>query len=110
MNEDEKLTFLDTIEELKAKLIELGVAKADLQSNTVEGSGETYGMGGAGDILGMTPENWLKFFENIQDGIYGLEELAATVGLLQRDRKSTRLNSSHVAISYAVFCLKKKKK
>src|SRR5690625_5443799 len=27
-----------------------------------------------------------------------------------RDRKSTRLNSSHVAISYAVFCLKKKKK
>src|SRR5690349_22996700 len=29
---------------------------------------------------------------------------------LQRDRKSTRLNSSHVEISYAVFCLKKKKK
>src|SRR5690625_5808215 len=30
--------------------------------------------------------------------------------LLRRDRKSTRLNSSHVAISYAVFCLKKKKR
>src|SRR5690625_5391642 len=28
----------------------------------------------------------------------------------QQDRKSTRLNSSHVAISYAVFCLKKKNK
>src|SRR5436305_5693238 len=28
---------------------------------------------------------------------------------LERDRKSTRLNSSHVRISYAVFCLKKKK-
>src|SRR5699024_11712050 len=28
----------------------------------------------------------------------------------RRDRKSTRLNSSHVSISYAVFCLKKKKK
>src|SRR6266480_5073616 len=27
-----------------------------------------------------------------------------------RDRKSTRLNSSHMSISYAVFCLKKKKK
>src|SRR5699024_12324765 len=27
----------------------------------------------------------------------------------QKDRKSTRLNSSHVSISYAVFCLKKKK-
>src|SRR5690606_41658038 len=31
-------------------------------------------------------------------------------GLLDRDRKSTRLNSSHVKISYAVFCLKKRKK
>src|SRR5690625_5319031 len=29
-------------------------------------------------------------------------------GAQPRDRKSTRLNSSHVAISYAVFCLKKK--
>src|SRR5437773_10689509 len=28
----------------------------------------------------------------------------------ERDRKSTRLNSSHITISYAVFCLKKKKK
>src|SRR5690625_3612658 len=31
-------------------------------------------------------------------------------GLFSEDRKSTRLNSSHVAISYAVFCLKKKNK
>src|SRR2546427_7694385 len=31
-------------------------------------------------------------------------------GLMSRDRKSTRLNSSHSQISYAVFCLKKKKK
>src|SRR5439155_23457308 len=30
-------------------------------------------------------------------------------GATRADRKSTRLNSSHVAISYAVFCLKKKK-
>src|SRR5262245_63285107 len=29
---------------------------------------------------------------------------------LREDRKSTRLNSSHLGISYAVFCLKKKKK
>src|SRR5471032_1593611 len=28
----------------------------------------------------------------------------------RRDRKSTRLNSSHITISYAVFCLKKKKR
>src|SRR5690625_6851575 len=34
----------------------------------------------------------------------------AQVSSLSGDRKSTRLNSSHVAISYAVFCLKKKRK
>src|SRR2546426_5789434 len=31
------------------------------------------------------------------------------LGRVHRDRKSTRLNSSHLVISYAVFCLKKKK-
>src|SRR5437870_10449358 len=34
---------------------------------------------------------------------------AGLPGMGRGDRKSTRLNSSHVAISYAVFCLKKKK-
>src|SRR5256885_5832350 len=33
----------------------------------------------------------------------------AISGILEGDRKSTRLNSSHLVISYAVFCLKKKK-
>src|SRR2546430_10317168 len=50
--------------------------------------------------------------------IYGLDKFAprlpaARQGAAQiyqgRDRKSTRLNSSHSQISYAVFCLKKKK-
>src|SRR5690625_1556873 len=43
----------------------------------------------------------------------GLQPVAAALGIqvtvVGTDRKSTRLNSSHVAISYAVFCLKKKK-
>src|SRR5690349_22401570 len=39
---------------------------------------------------------------------FGLIRLA--VSIQNSDRKSTRLNSSHVEISYAVFCLKKKKK
>src|SRR5690349_23041922 len=38
-----------------------------------------------------------------------VEQRHAEHQLEQRDRKSTRLNSSHVEISYAVFCLKKKK-
>src|SRR5690606_16385748 len=48
--------------------------------------------------------------------IAGMPEVASVVGKTGRantateDRKSTRLNSSHVKISYAVFCLKKKKK
>src|SRR5256885_16669282 len=36
--------------------------------------------------------------------------LGAKAGIARLDRKSTRLNSSHLVISYAVFCLKKKKK
>src|SRR2546426_8525408 len=39
----------------------------------------------------------------------GLERTAMRLAELA-DRKSTRLNSSHLVISYAVFCLKKKKK
>src|SRR2546427_6757406 len=37
------------------------------------------------------------------------EETGVAIGRSPRDRKSTRLNSSHSQISYAVFCLKKKK-
>src|SRR5438067_13933189 len=47
------------------------------------------------------------------DAPLGLFERAQDVlsfSFFERDRKSTRLNSSHVSISYAVFCLKKKKK
>src|SRR5207253_11490057 len=40
--------------------------------------------------------------------VHGLENARRKLQQLARDRKSTRLNSSHVAISYAVFCLKKK--
>src|SRR2546427_6978338 len=36
------------------------------------------------------------------------ESLTAPVEVVEADRKSTRLNSSHSQISYAVFCLKKK--
>src|SRR5690625_5481532 len=51
--------------------------------------------------------NILDFGENINR--LGFWEEPRTWSLEKEDRKSTRLNSSHVAISYAVFCLKKKK-
>src|SRR5438270_3439950 len=44
----------------------------------------------------------------LQEGCPGRIRLAQAI--LDLDRKSTRLNSSHSQISYAVFCLKKKKK
>src|SRR4051812_49864995 len=44
-------------------------------------------------LVTTAPEGWFQY-----------------VPIDQTDRKSTRLNSSHMSISYAVFCLKKKKK
>src|SRR3712207_6963349 len=44
------------------------------------------------------------------DKYSGICTLMATMPGLPIDRKSTRLNSSHANISYAVFCLKKKRK
>src|SRR5262245_65295111 len=41
--------------------------------------------------------------------LQGLASLAPVFKKAEEDRKSTRLNSSHLGISYAVFCLKKKK-
>src|SRR3712207_8747545 len=49
--------------------------------------------------------------DNLVVSLYGKSGngKALMSGKLARDRKSTRLNSSHANISYAVFCLKKKK-
>src|SRR5947209_11960906 len=48
-----------------------------------------------------------RCFSNARPGRRHTDDRELVVG---RDRKSTRLNSSHANISYAVFCLKKKKK
>src|SRR2546430_13707411 len=44
-----------------------------------------------------------------EESIFGDAQPAQKIDSSPRDRKSTRLNSSHSQISYAVFCLKKKK-
>src|SRR5690625_5933913 len=66
------------------------------------------------DIVGRKWLNQEDLYELIAvteslPGVFATN-IAALVGYRVQDRKSTRLNSSHVAISYAVFCLKKKKK
>src|SRR5437899_3996948 len=41
-------------------------------------------------------------------GLGGVQQRSRRIEIVELDRKSTRLNSSHLGISYAVFCLKKK--
>src|SRR5438034_6527292 len=56
---------------------------------------------------GNTRSSWLVQNRFVAEGVSLFTEI---VGRNTLDRKSTRLNSSHTVISYAVFCLKKKKK
>src|SRR2546430_4216983 len=52
----------------------------------------------------------IGLIEDPSQGVSGPLWLRGGIALHSADRKSTRLNSSHSQISYAVFCLKKKKK
>src|SRR5436309_5888856 len=65
--------------------------------------------------LVLKPEGYeLILAKTGEEGIRALSEVQGfdliVTDLAERDRKSTRLNSSHVKISYAVFCLKKKRR
>src|SRR3712207_7519601 len=53
--------------------------------------------------------DWSESTLTAQRNWIGKSEGAEIAFTVQEDRKSTRLNSSHANISYAVFCLKKKK-
>src|SRR6266571_3355869 len=69
---------------------------------------------GVDEVVVVMPANLVGEAERILAGRYGkLSHVIAggadRPGSTGQDRKSTRLNSSHMSISYAVFCLKKKK-
>src|SRR5690625_5837866 len=76
-------------------------------------------------VVALVSKGQFYSFSNAQQHVIGQANTGAVYSLQGRatrvadgdtftlrsgDRKSTRLNSSHVAISYAVFCLKKKKR
>src|SRR2546427_8835172 len=65
-------------------------------------------------ILGRTFELFHEFLQRNADfkqlALFDCLKVQTLQFFFKRDRKSTRLNSSHSQISYAVFCLKKKKK
>src|SRR5258707_10829015 len=78
--------------------------------------GIAYGYEGLKNLVSLVGPSWARLLMYTGMRIDSAE--AARIGLvdrvvpdpeLWRDRKSTRLNSSHANISYAVFCLKKKK-
>src|SRR5256885_4716755 len=70
--------------------------------------------GASRSVKGEIRRNLLRALEKgetLFPGVHGYEDTVVPqiVNALLSDRKSTRLNSSHLVISYAVFCLKKKK-
>src|SRR5713101_8891251 len=71
------------------------VTRREQAKHAVNGPGRRFGAAGIAELD--------------RDGPVGAEGRAVRM-FRRRDRKSTRLNSSHMSISYAVFCLKKKKK
>src|SRR5690625_3627534 len=78
-------------------------------------SSDSDGASDSGDEVTLTFASWLPTQDQWQDLIAEFEEEHPNINIefdrnedyeAYLDRKSTRLNSSHVAISYAVFCLK----
>src|SRR5690242_21315487 len=64
-----------------------------------------------GEIVTHGPDSYCVAERACQAGVQIREEERRLHDMrLEGDRKSTRLNSSHMSISYAVFCLKKKNK
>src|SRR2546429_1447161 len=119
-NTFDKLSVLDSfIEEVNSYLpeIEANLGRLVHIPDDTEALEETYRrvhtIGGSASMMDFPG---LAHVAHGMEDILGdvLDDLAtldqSTIGLLQRDRKSIRLNSSHGYISYAVFCLKKKKK
>src|SRR5207253_1647937 len=110
-------------EGIKPELLDLALGRsavvARLRSSVVPDPSKALLLVAHLDTVPVEKSRWTvdPFGAVIKDGyLYGrgaiddkgmlAANLAVFVGL-KRDRKSTRLNSSHVAISYAVFCLKK---
>src|SRR5690242_21484175 len=78
-----------------------------LPANTINIT--AYGSGGQSFGAWLAPGVTITLFGDAND-YTGKGMSGGIVAVRPPDRKSTRLNSSHMSISYAVFCLKKKKK
>src|SRR5690554_954318 len=94
-------------------LTELGENSILIDCDVIQADGGTRTAAITGACVAMVDGiNWLLENGKIKKNPLKQMIAAVSVGIYkgEADRKSTRLNSSHVRISYAVFCLKKKKK
>src|SRR3712207_7936032 len=79
------------------------------RSNEVQGVGRTIFCAGQGSVDDEgRPVHPDDMGAQLSQAVDDLEAVFGGAGASLSDRKSTRLNSSHANISYAVFCLKKK--
>src|SRR5438067_3456215 len=121
LNRPSVLNALDTA--LAATLVdcvERAAGEAATFAVVVRGAGRAFcsGMDRTALAAGVIDEpfyrHWIRALNLLEDmpkvAIAVLHGYSIGGHLRHVDRKSTRLNSSHVSISYAVFCLKKKKK
>src|SRR5258708_25757606 len=90
---------------LVAAIAAFGLATAGAQDKKVRLS---IGTGGTGGVYYPLGGGLAALISKYVPGVEATAEV--TAGSIAKDRKSTRLNSSHQIISYAVFCLKKKNK
>src|SRR5690554_980403 len=94
------------------------IKNIDYTKKTVTFSAKNYRKGGQKHDITLKTSDFIKRFSLhiLPKGFTRIRHFGILssswkkIKLPQLDRKSTRLNSSHVRISYAVFCLKKKKK
>src|SRR5690625_7027746 len=80
-----------------------------LQSSAMAAATDHLGFAPTHSATYIQPYELARQFSTLDHLTKGRVAWNIVTSYLKRDRKSTRLNSSHVAISYAVFCLKKKK-
>src|SRR5256885_16511260 len=83
------------------------VCRFSAQPGIVEDAWEHYREAGLRAVNELTPAA-CRLLLHLDNNINVAANLVATMLAKREDRKSTRLNSSHLVISYAVFCLKKK--
>src|SRR5699024_12581902 len=102
-----KELYTDELEEVETKQASLASITDEInelvEAAKVEESDEEAALG---DALNAREDDFT--LSAVRSEIKNVEKDSNEYELLDKDRKSTRLNSSHVSISYAVFCLKKK--